>query len=85
MKKMQSKMKELEYSQHFSHYKSMGNLSDAQGQLSSQSLVETDRNSNYSEILYVLITCKNEGDPIKNKGARVLTRLYIDFQMLKGR
>ena len=27
----------------------------------------------------VLLTCKNEKDPIKNKGAIVLTRLYIIF------
>ena len=26
----------------------------------------------------------NEEDPIKNEGARVLTRLYIVFQTLKG-
>ena len=28
-------------------------------------------------IIVVLITCKNEEDPIKNEGARVLTRLYV--------
>ena len=28
--------------------------------------------------------CKNEEDPIKNEGARVLTKLYILFQPLKG-
>ena len=27
----------------------------------------------------VLVTCKNEKDPIKNEGARVATTLYIDF------
>ena len=27
----------------------------------------------------VLVTCKNEEDPIKNEGARVATRLYVDF------
>ena len=27
----------------------------------------------------VLVICKYEEDPIKNEGARVLTRLYIDF------
>ena len=30
----------------------------------------------------VLLTCKNEKDLIKNEGARVLTRLYIDFSMV---
>ena len=33
MKMVQSKMNELEWSQHFSHYKSMGIFQDAQGQL----------------------------------------------------
>ena len=31
-----------------------------------------------------LITCKNEEDPIKNEGTRVVTRLYIDFLDAKG-
>ena len=34
-----SKMKVLEWSQHFSHYKSMGIFPDAQGQLTHKSLV----------------------------------------------
>ena len=29
--------------------------------------------------MVVLVTCKNEEDPIKNEGARVITRLFIDF------
>ena len=32
----------------------------------------------------VLFTCKYEEDPIKNGGARVLTRLYIDFSDAQG-
>ena len=36
--------------------------------------------------MVVLITCKNEEDPIQNEGVRVLKTLYIDyFQALKGR
>ena len=31
----------------------------------------------------VLVTCKNEEDPIKNEGARVLTS-YIDFSDAQG-
>ena len=27
----------------------------------------------------VLVACKNEVDPIKNEGARVVTTLFIDF------
>ena len=32
----------------------------------------------------VLVACKNEGDPIKNEGARVVTTLFIDFSHAKG-
>ena len=39
MRMIESKMKELEYSQDFSHYKSTGIFPDAQGQLTPQSLV----------------------------------------------
>ena len=48
-----SKMKALECSQDFSHYKSMGIFPDAQGQLTPQSLVESGPNSNLSEILWL--------------------------------
>ena len=39
MKKIHPKMKVLEWSQHISHYKSMGMFPDAQGQLTHKSLV----------------------------------------------
>ena len=29
--------------------------------------------------MVVLITCKNKEDPIKNEGARVAIRLYVNF------
>ena len=29
--------------------------------------------------MIVLVTCKNEEDPIRNEGARVFTTLYINF------
>ena len=41
MKMIHTKMKELECSQDFSHYKSMGIFPDAQGQLTLQSLVKS--------------------------------------------
>ena len=41
MKKIQLKMKALECSQDFSHYKSIGIFPDAQGQLTPQSLVQS--------------------------------------------
>ena len=50
---IKSKMKELECSQDFPHYKSMGIFPDPQGQLTPQSLVESGPNSNLSEILCV--------------------------------
>ena len=53
MRMIESKMQELECSQDFSHYKSMGIFPDAQGQLTPQSLVESCPNSNLSEILWL--------------------------------
>ena len=46
MRLIKSKRKELECSQSFSHYKSMGIFPDAQGQLTPQSLVRSGRISN---------------------------------------
>ena len=34
--------------------------------------------------MVVLVTCKNEEDPIKNEGAGVFTTLYIDFSDAQG-
>ena len=53
MRMIESKMKELECSQDFSHYKSMGIFPDAQGQLTPQSFVRSGRISNSSEMLYM--------------------------------
>ena len=53
MKLIHTKMKELEWSQDFSHYKSMGIFQNAQGQITPQSLVESGPNSNLSEILWL--------------------------------
>ena len=51
LRMIESKKKELECSQDFSHYKSMGFFPDAQGQLTPQFLVRSVRISNSSEIL----------------------------------
>ena len=32
----------------------------------------------------VLVACKNEEDPIKNEGARVVTTIFIDFSQPHG-
>ena len=42
------------------------------------------------DVMVVLVTCKNEEDPIKNKGARVTTQnntgsYFSIFQARKGR
>ena len=55
MRMIDSKMKELECSQDFSHYKSMGIFPDAQGQLTPQSLVRSGRISNLSEMLWMFL------------------------------
>ena len=34
--------------------------------------------------MVVLVTCNNEEGPIKNEGARVVTRLFIDFSDAQG-
>ena len=76
MRLIKSKMKELECSQDFSHYKSMGIFPDTQGQLTPNSAVLGRIWPNFID---VLLTCKYEEDPIKNRGARVFTTLNIDF------
>ena len=53
MRMIVSNKKELECSQDFSHYKSMGIFPDAQGQLTPQSLVRSGRISNSSEMLWM--------------------------------
>ena len=53
MRLIKSKMKELECSQDFSHYKSMGIFPDPQGHLTPQSLVRSGRISNSSKMLWM--------------------------------
>ena len=53
MRKIHAKLKVLEWSQHFSHYKSMGIFPNAQGQVTHKSLVGSCSTSNPSEILWV--------------------------------
>ena len=53
MKMIDSKMKELECSQDFSHYKSMEIFPNAQGQLTPQSMVRSSQISNSSEMLWM--------------------------------
>ena len=53
MMKIRPKMKVLEWSQHFSHYKPMGIFPDAQGQLTQKSLVGSCRIPTLFEILWL--------------------------------
>ena len=70
-----SRMKEIECSQDFSHYKSMGIFPDAQGQLTPQSLVRSGRIWNSSEMLW-MFSLPASMKKIKNEGARVLTTFF---------
>ena len=70
MRLIESKMKELECSQDYSHYKSMVIFPDAQGQLTPQSLVRSGQISNSSEMLWISLihrSFKYEENPIKMK------------------
>ena len=68
-------MTALEWSQYFSHYKSMGIFPDAQGQLTQKSPGRILQNFEpIQDVMIVLVICKNKEDPIKNEGARVVTR-----------
>ena len=80
MRMINSKMKERECSQDFSHYKSMGIFPDAQGQLTPQSFVRSGQISNSSEMLWMSLLPAN----MKKSDARVLTTLYINFSDAYG-
>ena len=76
MRMIKSKMKELECSQDFSHYKSMGIFPDAR---EANSAVLGPIWPNFElvrDVMDVLVTCKYEDDPIKNEGARVVTTFF---------
>ena len=55
MKKIQWKMNEPEWPQHFSHYKSMGIFRFAQGQLTPHPLVRSGHNSNSVQTLWLTL------------------------------
>ena len=65
MKKIRSKMKALEWTQHFPHYNSMVAMETSGRIWPNFELVR--------DLMNVLVTCKYEEDPIKNEGARVDT------------
>ena len=74
MKKIHPKMKVLEWSQHFSHYKSTGIFS--RRSRAANSYIPGRILPNFKPIrdfMVVLVTCKNKEEQIKNEGARVVT------------
>ena len=64
MKKIHSKLKALEWMQHFSHYKSKGIFPNAQGQVTHKSLLNFEP---IQDFMGLLVACKNEEDSIKNE------------------
>ena len=76
MKKIQSKMKALEYSQDFSIRSREANSAVLGPIWPKFELVR--------DIMVVLLTCKYKEDPIKNEGPRVFTTIYIDFSDAQG-
>ena len=85
MKKIHPKMKVLEWSQHFSHYKSMGIFQDAHGQLTHKSLVGSCRISNHSEILWLfLLPARIKKNKSKMKELEWSQQYSLIFLALKG-
>ena len=74
MRMIDSKMKELECSQDFFHYKVYGDFSRCSRAANSAVLGLIWPNFELiQDVIDVLVTCKYEEDPIKNGGARVVT------------
>ena len=78
-------MTALEWSQYFSHYKSMGIFSDAQGQLTPQSKVWSSRILNPSELLWwSLLPARMKKIQSKMKALEWSQDYLLIFQTLKG-
>ena len=79
------KLKALEWSQYFPHYKSMGIFRNAQRQVTHKFLCRILLFFKpIRDIMSLLVACKNEEDPMKNEGARVVTTLFINFSDAHG-
>ena len=65
MKKIRSKMKALEWTQHFPHYNSMVAMETSGRIWPNFELIQA--------LIHVLITCKYEKNPIKKSGENVMT------------
>ena len=85
MKKIHWKMKVLEWSQHFSRFKSMGIFSNAQGQLTHKSFVGYCPILNPSEILWMsLLTARMKKIQSKMKALEWSQHYSLIFHTLKG-
>ena len=85
MMKIHWKMKVLEWSQRFSHYKSMGIFPNAQGQLTHKSFVRYCPISNPSEILWVsLLPARMKKIKSKMKALEWSQHYLLIFDTLKG-
>ena len=85
MKKIHWKMKVLEWSQRFSHYKSMGIFPNAQGQLTHKSFVGYCPISIPSEILWVpLLPARMKKIHSKMKALEWSQHYSLIFHTLKG-
>ena len=85
IKKNKSKMKELEWSQDFPSYKSMGIFSNAQGQVTHKSLVRSCRILNPFEILWVsLLPARMKKIQSKMKELEWSQHYSLIFKTLKG-
>ena len=77
-------MKVLEWLQNISHCKYMQIFYDVLGQLTPVWGWFYLKFKLIQAFTVVLVTWKNEEDPIKNEGTREVTTLSINFKMLKG-
>ena len=86
MRLIESKMKELECSQDFSYYKSMGIFSRRSRAANSAVLSPIRPNFEIVQdfMVVLFLPAKKEEDPIKNEGARVFTTLYSKFSDAQG-
>ena len=85
MKKIHWKMKVLEWSQRFSHYKSIGIFPNVQVQLTHKSFVGYCRISNPSEILCVsLLPARMKKSQSKMKALEWSQHYSLIFHTLKG-
>ena len=83
--KVPIKMKAIGWSQHFSHCKSKGIF--FRRSRAANSAVHGRIWLNFElirDFMVVLVTFKNEEDPVKNEGSRVFTTSYINFSDAQG-